>query len=72
MVTEMSGQGNVLLEKYLVREVSVGEVSGWVIVRLGKCPSGKCPLGKCHSGICPRGKVSRGNVQFGEMSVYSK
>ena len=39
MVGEMSGRGNVVARKYLVREVSF-LVSGWVIVRLGKYPSG--------------------------------
>ena len=46
-----------------VREVSVGDVSGWGNIsrrsvhrgcaRSGKCPSGKCPLEKCPSGMCP-------------------
>ena len=59
-VGEMSVRGNVLVGKY-----PVGEVSGWRIVRSGKCPSGKFPSGKCQSGNCPRGSVSRGTVQSG-------
>ena len=51
----MSSQGNVLVGKS-----PVGEVSGRGIVRSGKCPSGKY-----QSGNCSRGSVSRGAVQSG-------
>ena len=60
-VGEMFGQGNVLVGKCSIREVS-----SWGIVSLGKCPSGKCLSGKCQSGICPRGSFSRGNVHPGK------
>ena len=60
----MSGQGIVLVGKFLVWEVSVGEMSSRGIVRSGKCPSGKCPLRKCQSGICPRGNVQSGTCPY--------
>ena len=60
MVGEMSVRGNVLVGK-----CPVGEVSGWGIVRSGKCPSGKCPSGKCQSGIYPWGSDSQESVWSG-------
>ena len=54
MVTEMFSRRNDLVGKCLDGEISIGEVSGWGIVRSGKCPS----------GICPQGNVSRRNVHI--------
>ena len=49
--------GNCPFEEMSVGKVTFGEVPGWEIVHLKKCPSGKR-----QSGICPRESVSRGTV----------
>ena len=72
MAREISGQGNVqsgnvLVRKCLVGEVSIGEVSGWGIVR-----SGKCLLwgsGEVSGEVSSTGEVSAVEVFVGEMSV---
>ena len=65
---------------------SVGEMSVWGNVLVGKCPveevsfgevsgrgivrSGKCPSGKRQSGNCPRGTVQSGNCPHTVFQCY--
>ena len=58
----MSVQGNALVGK-----CPVEEVSGRGIVRLGKYPSGKC-----QSGICLRVSVSQGIIRSGNCPTIVK
>ena len=49
----------------VIREVSIWEMSVWVTVHLGNCPSGNCPSGKS-----PLGEKSVWETPFQELSGY--
>ena len=64
----MSGRANVLVGLCPVRDMSIGEVSGWGIVRSGKCPSGKCQSGNCPVGDLP---AYQGTAHFSDFKICS-
>ena len=59
---EMSGWGNVQLEK-----CPVGEIAAWANIWSGKCQVGEVSVGEFSSrGCVSRGSVGRVNVQSGK------
>ena len=62
MIEETSGQGNILVEKCAVGEVSFGEMSVGE-ESIGEVSVEDLPLGKRHSGNCPIGKLSYNALQ---------
>ena len=62
--------GKYLLGICLVREMSVGDMSGRESVRRGCVWSGKCPLGMCLVREMSVRKVSAGEESVGDLSVW--
>ena len=62
-------RGNVRCGMHLVREISVGHLSGRESVRRGCAWSWKCPSGMCLVGKMSVEEVSVGEESVGEMSV---
>ena len=57
-VEEMSGRANVLVRLCQVRDMSLGGVSGWGIIRSGKCPFGQVSVGEVSVGdLSSRGSI---------------
>ena len=69
----LTGRGNVRCGIHLVREISVGHLSGRESVRQGCAWSGKFPSGICLVGemsvgdVSGRGNVCRGSVRRGRV-----
>ena len=68
----LTGRGNVRCAMHLLRQISVGHLSGRGSVRRGYVWSGKCPSGMCLVGemsawdVSGRGNVHRGCVWSGK------
>ena len=65
----LTGRGNVHCGMHLLRQISVGHLSGRGNVRRGCVWSGKCPSGMCLVGEMSVGEVSVGEESVGETSV---
>ena len=65
----LTGWGNVRCGMHLLRQISVGHLSGRGNVRRGCVWSGKCPSGMCLVGEMSVGEASAGEESVGQMSV---
>ena len=65
----LTGWGNAHCGMHLLRQISVGHLSGRGNVRRGYVWSGKCPSGMCLVEEMSVGEVSVGEESVGEMSV---